>query len=187
MTRLALVILITGAAFVALIIFAGRMDWYAVSVRMSSDAIDAFDAFTEDERTADDERTSDAASGTVATLSDPSTWNADFMRDARPTDQCPTDTVGNVRARMAAVGPYTVSEYERTVSFYTSNGDEPGQGIPTYNRVSYPVRSSITAADRVYAYGFNAGDLNTGAREVSGYFVARDDCLVHVEAIVYDR
>jgi hypothetical protein len=89
--------------------------------------------------------------------------------------------------RLAAVGPYTVDEYERTVASYSSTGGEPDQVIPIYNRVLNPVRRSITATDHIYAYRFNIQGFEAARRYFSGYFVARDDCLVHVEVIDNDE
>ena len=88
---------------------------------------------------------------------------------------------------MAAIGPYEVDAFERTVAYYSSTGDGPDRGIPTYNRVSDLVKRSITAADRIYAFGFNARAVDGGAAGFSGYFVARGDCIVHVEVTRYDN
>ena len=162
MTRIAAAIVVTLIALGALIVLAGRTDWNAVSYRVSSGAIDAL---TEEE----------------PTISDPATWNREFMRDARSSATCPTDTVRNVRMRMGAVGPYTVAEFERTVASYQTSGDDPGPGVASYNRVSELVKPSITAADRIYVFGFDSVTLDSGASRVSGYFVARDECIVHVE------
>lgn len=172
MTRIAVVILVTGIAFVALIVLAGRMDWYAVSYRVSSGAIDAL---TKDEPTA-----GTAAAATQA-ISDPSTWNRDFMRGASSSADCPADTLGNVRTRMATIGPYTVDEFERTVASYAPTAEDPVRGIPTYNRVSELVRNAITAEDRIYVFGINPIAAGRDTRGVSGYFVARNECIVHVE------
>ena len=181
MTRIAIAIVITLIVFAALIIMAGRTDWYGVSYRMSSGAIETIDALT------DDESDSDAARPATRAISDPATWNRDFMRDARPSADCPTDTVPNVRARMAAIGPYTADEFERTVAYYSSTDDETGQRIPTYNNVPEVVRRSITMADRIYAFGFDSLTANNDALEISGYFVARDDCILHVEVTSIDN
>jgi len=177
-TRIAVVIVITIFAFAALLVLAGRTDWYAVSYDVASGAIDAV--------TADDNSDSDAGAAT-ATLSDPSSWNRDFMRGARSSPECAVDTVRNIQMRMAAIGPYTLEEFVRTVAFYASTGDDRDQGAPTYNRVSDDVRSSITAADRIYAFGLNSSTVDSGGWQVSGYFVARGDCLVHVEVTGFDN
>lgn len=180
MFRVAVAIILTLFALGALIVLAGRTDWYGMSYRMASDAIDTIDAFT------DDGQDPDAAPTPVQPFSDPATWNPDFMRGAVSSPDCPTDTLRNVRMRMAAIGPYDLDEFERTVSYYSSIGDEPGEGTPTYNRVSELVRRSIAASDRIYAFRFNPLAADGAARGFSGYFVARGDCVVHVQITSYD-
>lgn len=178
MSRIAVVILTTGIAFVALIILAGRTDWSDVSYRVSSGAIDAL---TDDDATANEPR------ATIPTLSDPATWNREFMRGALASADCPTDTLENVRTRMAAVGPYTVAQYERTIASYRAVENVPGPGVAIYNRVSEIEKRSITATDRIYAFGFSADTGDSGTRAFSGYFVTRDDCIVHVEVTSFDN
>lgn len=179
MTRFAVALLVTLIALGTLIVVAGRTNWYAMSFRMASDAIDVVDAVTVDD--------TDAAPAATATLSDPATWSPDFMRGAIASAECPTDTLPNVRTRMAAIGPYEVDDFERTVAYYSSISGEPGEGIPIHNRVSELVRRSIDPADRIYAFGFTSLAAGGSAREYSGYFVARGDCIVHVQVTRYEN
>jgi hypothetical protein len=50
-----------------------------------------------------------------------------------------------------------------------------------YNRVSDRVRRSIAAADRIYAFGSRSRAADGSERSFSGYFVARGECIVHVQ------
>jgi len=175
MTRIAVAIVITLIAFGALIVLAGRTDWNDVSYRVSSGAIDAIDALTPDQPISDEDLAA------RRTITDAATWNRDFMRDARSSATCPTDTVQHVRMRMAAVGPYTAAEFERTVAEYLITDDEPRPPVPSYNRVSELVRREITATDQIYLFRYDFVRADFSAWRLSGYFVARDECIVHVE------
>jgi hypothetical protein len=181
MTRIAIAILITVLAFGALIILAGHMDWYSVSYRVTSDAIDVIDAID------GDEPTPEAPPSGARMFSDPAAWPRDFMRGALASADCPTDTVRNLRARMAAVGPYTVDEFERTVATVQATRDDPGAGIVRYNRASELTKRSITEADRIYVFGFTSASPGGDTTGFSGYFVAHDECVVHVEVTSYDN
>lgn len=177
MFRIAIAIVVTFIALGALIVLAGRTDWYGMSYRMASDAIDTIDAFTGDP---------DSAPADVQAFSDPATWNPDFMRGALASPDCPTDTLRNVQTRMAAVGPYELAEFERTVAYYSSPGDAPGEAVPTYNRVSELVRRSMAATDRVYAFRLSSPATEGSTRGFSGYLVVRRDCIVHVQVSSVD-
>jgi hypothetical protein len=174
--RIGLIIAFTAAAFVALIILAGRTNWYGISYELTSDAIDAI---------ADDDSAVDGAGATVQPLSDPATWSRDFMRGARSTPDCPTDTVRNVRIRMAAIGPYTVEQFETTIASYESPAENPDDRIPTFHRASALVKRSLTRADGIFVFSLNADSAVAGFARFSGYFVARGECIVHVEVTSY--
>ena len=176
MTRFAVALLVTLIALGALIVLAGRTNWYAMSLQMASDAIDVV--------TFEDEEDAPPA---AQTLSDPATWSPDFMRGAISSEDCRTDSLPNVRTRMAAIGPYEVDEFERTVAYYSPTGGEPGESIPIYNRVSELVRRSIDPADRIYAFGFSSLAAGGSAQGLSGYVVARGDCIVHVQVTRYEN
>jgi hypothetical protein len=118
------------------------------------------------------------AKAQVPTLSDPDTWNSDFMRSAKATPECQTDTIQNVMSRMSSVdGPYTIEEYEQTERWDRSNG------VGRLNRASEFVKEMIGDVDRIYAFiRLPAERRGFG---FSGYLVARGDCVIHVEIDSY--
>jgi len=124
------------------------------------------------------------ANGVVAqvdTLSDPETWSSDVMRGAAPSPECQTDTIENLKQRMAVTGPYTVEEYERTVAFYSSTAENPTERIATLNEVSEFVRREIGAEDRIYGFQFMTDPASGDFWGFTGYLVARGECMIHVE------
>ena len=120
------------------------------------------------------------AAAQTETLSDPRAWSGDFMRGASPTSSCATDTIENLRERMAVSGPFTVEEYEQTVSHRNTTADEPDKMITVFNKASEFVRQAITSDDQIYSFQYLAGSGGS-FWGFTGYLVVRDECIIHVE------
>ena len=115
----------------------------------------------------------------VEAFSDPSRWGEPFTIDAQATPACATGTVGNLRNRLTLGGPYTLREYEETVSEYYSTAEEPDELKARFNQVSDAVKQLMADSDEIYR--FHLGSISAGA---DGYLVARNSCIVHVEITV---
>lgn len=110
------------------------------------------------------------------TFSDPDRWDELFMLGAVSTEQCEADTIENAERRMSVAGPYSVEEFEMTETWRGTSEQSPTLA----NKVSRIVRDRFTAEDGIYSFLlFDHSD--TGRRGVTGYLVARGECIVYVD------
>jgi hypothetical protein len=110
------------------------------------------------------------------TFSDPEDWDELFMLGAISTEQCEADSLENVGSRMTLQGPYSAADYEDTANWRGSRGPIPASG----NRVSRVVKENITDAHSIYSFLF-VDRSDSSRRGVTGYLVAYEGCIAHVE------
>ena len=124
------------------------------------------------------------ASSNVELLSDPKSWNGDFMRGAQPTATCPTDTIANARSRMSVDGPFTIEQYEQRDA-YRFTVEEPDRIQAVSNTVSEFVRENIGEKDEIYDVSFYTDPSGGDFWGFSGYVVAREHCVIQVSKMLY--
>ena len=126
-------------------------------------------------------------STTVEPLSDPQDWNGDFMRGARSTENCTTDTIANARNRMYVGGPFTIDQYEQRVAYSFTTKNEPDRVQVVDQKVSDFVRETIGQNESIYEVSFSTDPSGGDYWGFSGYVVARDECVVHVSKMSYSN
>ncbi len=125
------------------------------------------------------------ASTALEPLSDPKDWNGDYMYGAEATSTCPTDTIASARTRMHVDGPFTIAQYEQSVSHSFTTVDEPDRLQHRYNKVSDFVRENLGNEDEIYAVSFYTDPTSGDYWGFKGYVVARNECVVHVSRMGY--
>ena len=101
--------------------------------------------------------------------SDPRSWDMEYLGLPAGSAKCPGGEIQDFRNRVPSLRPHTPQEYESTY------------------QTSLKSLRGLRDSDQIYPFYYRWDLPNDQFAGVGGYIVARGQCIIHVQATLYDN